>query len=51
MTHPAVIEAAVIGVPHDIDGERPMAYVVVKRNALGQPLATEDEIVSFTDGM
>lgn len=28
MTHPAVADAAVVGVPHEIDGEVPKAFVV-----------------------
>jgi len=27
MSHPAVLEAAVIGVPHAMDDEHPIAYV------------------------
>lgn len=50
MMHPAVIEAAVVGVPHFIDGEHPMAFVVVKKNECGQPIVNEKELVSFTDG-
>lgn len=29
-SHPAVVEAAVIGVPHDFNGESPKAFVVKK---------------------
>ena len=27
MSHPAVLEAAIIGVPHALDNEHPLAYV------------------------
>lgn len=50
MMHPAVIEAAVVGIPHVIDGEHPMAFVVVKKNEYGQPKVNEKELASFTDG-
>ncbi|XP_018571957.1 4-coumarate--CoA ligase-like 5 [Anoplophora glabripennis] len=32
LTHPAVKRAAVIGIPHETDGEHPMALVVLKDN-------------------
>ena len=43
MAHPQVLEAAVIGVPHPIYMERPVAYVVPKPEALGQ--LTAEQIV------
>ena len=30
LKHPAVVDAAVVAVPHDIDGERPLAFVIKK---------------------
>jgi fatty-acyl-CoA synthase len=41
--HPAVLECAVIAVPHDHWGERPKAFVALKPDAT----ATEQEIIAF----
>ncbi|HEV7887406.1 MAG TPA: fatty acid--CoA ligase, partial [Acidimicrobiales bacterium] len=46
MAHPAVAEAAVIGVRHDKWQERPLACVVVKP---GESLSKE-ELLAFLDG-
>jgi fatty-acyl-CoA synthase len=46
MAHPAVAEAAVIGLPHPKWSERPLACVVLRE---GQT-ATKDEIVAFLEG-
>ncbi|HLT68932.1 MAG TPA: fatty acid--CoA ligase, partial [Acidimicrobiales bacterium] len=46
MAHPAVAEAAVIGLPHPKWGERPLACVVLRE---GQQ-ATKEDIVSFLEG-
>lgn len=43
--HPAVVEAAVIGRPHDILGEVPIAFVTV-REALADPQAEIDEFLA-----
>ncbi|NKB69419.1 MAG: AMP-binding protein [Candidatus Latescibacteria bacterium] len=42
--HPAVLECAVIAVPHEKWGERPKAFVTLKEGAS----ASEDEIIAFT---
>ncbi|XP_046636730.1 4-coumarate--CoA ligase-like 7 [Daphnia pulicaria] len=49
MTHPAVKDVAVVGLPHDIDGEHPLAYVVIKTNQEGRPLANPQELIDFTN--
>ena len=46
MAHPAVAEAAVIGLPHPRWSERPLACVVLREGES----ATKDEIVAFLDG-
>jgi long-chain acyl-CoA synthetase len=44
--HPAVLEAAVVGVPSDAWGETPIAFVTPKAGAE----LTADEIMAFTNG-
>jgi acyl-CoA synthetase (AMP-forming)/AMP-acid ligase II len=46
MAHPAVAEAAVIGLPHSKWGERPLACVVLREGEA----ATKDDLVAFLDG-
>ncbi len=41
MSHPAVLEAAVVAVPHEKWGERPKGFVILKPGAT----ATEDEVI------
>ncbi|QOV12238.1 long-chain-fatty-acid--CoA ligase [Viridibacillus arvi] len=42
--HPAILEAAVIAIPHEKWGETPHAYVVLRENAE----VTEQEIIDFS---
>ena len=42
--HPAVLECAVVAIPHEHWGERPKAFVTLKEGAE----ATEAEIIAFT---
>jgi fatty-acyl-CoA synthase len=44
LRHPAVAEAAIVGLPHEKWGEAPHAFVVLRDGAQ----ATEQEIVTFT---
>ncbi len=44
LRHPAVQEAAIVGLPHEKWGEAPFAYVVLKSGAS----ATEAELIAFT---
>ncbi|TMF71283.1 MAG: long-chain-fatty-acid--CoA ligase [Chloroflexi bacterium] len=44
LRHPAVLEAAIVGLPHERWGEAPFAYVVLKPGAS----ATEAELIAFT---
>ncbi len=46
MAHPAVAEAAVIGLPHPKWSERPLACVVLREGET----ATKEEILAFLDG-
>ena len=46
-THPSVLEAAVIGAPHDVYGEVPVAYVVAYPDA---PV-TEDELLDHVTAL
>ena len=46
MTHPAVEEVGVVGLPDEIDGERPLAFVVLRK---GQT-TTAEELIEYTNG-
>ena len=45
-THPAILEAAVVGVAHEAKGEVPRAYVMLKEGAAAAP----DEILAYLRG-
>ena len=47
MTHPAVQDAGVVGLPHDIDGELPLAFVVLR----DEMTATAQELADYVKGM
>lgn len=47
MAHPDVKEAAVIGMPHERDGDQPMGVVVLKPEAK----TTAQDILEFFNGM
>ncbi|EFX78400.1 hypothetical protein DAPPUDRAFT_320528 [Daphnia pulex] len=46
MTHPDIVDVAVVGLPHEDDGERPLAFVVLSENGK----VTAEELISFTNG-
>ncbi|XP_036138799.1 4-coumarate--CoA ligase 1 isoform X2 [Monomorium pharaonis] len=43
LTHPAVLEAGIVGMPHPLDDEHPLAYVTKKPGAK----VTEQELIDF----
>jgi len=45
MTHPAIEEVGVVGLPHEVDGELPLAFVVLRK---GQS-ATAQELIDYTN--
>lgn len=51
MAHWAVNDVAVIGLPHDIDGEHPLACVVIRKDQQGRPLVSTKELIDFANGI
>lgn len=46
MTHPAVEDVAVVGLPHDVDGELPLAFVVLRKNRC----VPANELLAYANG-
>ena len=46
MTHPAVEDAGVVGLPHDVDGELPVAFIVSRQGHS----TTASDLIRFIDG-
>ena len=45
MTHPAIEEVGVVGLPHEVDGEWPSAFVVLRKGHT----ATAEELMDHTN--
>jgi len=45
MTHPAVKEVGVVGLPDEVFGELPLAFVVLREGAT----ATAEELINYTN--
>ena len=46
ITHPAVEDVAVVGLPHELDMELPVAFIVLKAGKS----ATAEELIKFVEG-
>ena len=46
ITHPAVEDVAVVGLPHELDMELPVAFIVLKPGKS----ATAEELIKFVEG-
>lgn len=49
LTHPSVKEVAVVGLPHEEDGQHPMAFVVRKDGIVHQSV-TAEELIAYASG-
>lgn len=47
ITHPAIEDVAVVGLPDEDDGERPLAFVVLSHDGKN---FTVDDLIAFTNG-
>uniref|UniRef100_A0A6P7GFQ1 4-coumarate--CoA ligase-like 7 n=1 Tax=Diabrotica virgifera virgifera TaxID=50390 RepID=A0A6P7GFQ1_DIAVI len=47
MTHSSVAQVVIIGIPHDADGDHPMAVIVPKESSTAS--LTEEDIIKFVD--
>ncbi|XP_046737330.1 4-coumarate--CoA ligase 1-like [Diprion similis] len=47
LSHPSVKEVAVVGLPHPVDGEHPIAFVVRTESSLTGKEVTEQELIDF----
>ena len=45
MTHPAIEEVGVVGLPHEVDGEWPLAFVVLRKGVT----VTAEELIDHTN--
>jgi acyl-coenzyme A synthetase/AMP-(fatty) acid ligase len=46
MTHPAIEDCGVVGLPHDVHGELPLAFVVLRSGVN----VTAEELIQYTNG-
>jgi acyl-coenzyme A synthetase/AMP-(fatty) acid ligase len=47
LTHPDVVDAAVVGIPDEDSGELPRAYVIKRSNSS----LTEEQVAAFVEGI
>ena len=51
LAHPSIVDAAVIGVPHDVGGEGPRAFVVLKPGVDVRSFeSVKEDVKLFVDG-
>ena len=47
ITHPAVEDAGVVGLPDEMEGELPMAFIVLRKGKS----ASAEELIAYTNGI